>query len=54
MTLAFDIIMKSKHKCKIDNNAKKSCSVLTLGEKINITEELRNDVSTAAVGLTFR
>jgi hypothetical protein len=46
--------MESKHECKSDNEAKKSCKVMTLDEKIKILENLRGSMSVAAVGLIFR
>jgi hypothetical protein len=52
--LPLDSITESKRKCKSDNEAKKSCKVMTLDEKINILDKLRGGMSAAAVGLTFR
>jgi hypothetical protein len=46
--------MESKRKCKNDNEANKSCKVMTLDEKIKIPDKLRGGLSAAAVGLTFR
>jgi hypothetical protein len=46
--------MESKRTCKSDNEAKKSCKVMTLDEKINILDKLRGGMSAAAVSLTFR
>jgi hypothetical protein len=43
-----------KPKCKSDNEANKSCKVMTLDEKIKILDKLRGGMSAAAVGLTFR
>jgi hypothetical protein len=54
MILSLDSIMESKRKCKSDNEAKKSCKVVTLDEKIKILDKLRGGMSAAAVGLTFR
>jgi hypothetical protein len=45
---------KSKRKYKSDNEANKSCKVMTLDEKIKILDKLRNGMSAAVVGLTFR
>jgi hypothetical protein len=36
-----------------DNEAKKSCKVMTLNEKIKISDKLHGGMSTAAVGLMF-
>jgi hypothetical protein len=44
--------MESKRKCNSDNEAKKSCEVMTLDEKIML-DKLRDGIS-AAVGLTLR
>jgi hypothetical protein len=46
--------MESKRKCKSDNEAKTSCEVMTLDDKIKILDKLRGGMSAAAVGLTFR
>jgi hypothetical protein len=46
--------MELKRKCKCDNEAKESCKVMTLDEKIQILDKLRSGMSAAAVGLTFR
>jgi hypothetical protein len=54
MILPFDSIMESKHKYKSDNEAKKSCKVMTLDEKIQILDKLRGGMSAGAVGPTFR
>jgi hypothetical protein len=43
--------MEQKRKCKGDNEAKKSCNVMTLNEKIKILDKLRGGMSAAAVGL---
>jgi hypothetical protein len=51
MILHLDGIMESKRKCKSDNEAKKSCKVMTLDEKIKILDTLRGGTSIAAVGL---
>jgi hypothetical protein len=53
MILPLDSIMGSKRKCKSDTEAKKSCKVMTLDEKIKILDKLRGGMSAAAVGLTF-
>jgi hypothetical protein len=53
MILPLDSIMESECKCKSNNEVKKSCKVITLGEKINILDKLRGDMHAAAVGLTF-
>jgi hypothetical protein len=45
--------MESKCKCKSNNDVKKSCKVITLGEKINILDTLCGDMHAAAVGVTF-
>jgi hypothetical protein len=37
-----------------DNEAKKICEVMTLGEKIKMLGKLRGDVCAEAVGLTLR
>jgi hypothetical protein len=37
-----------------DNEAKKICEVMTLGEKIKILGKLRGGVCAEAVGLTLR
>jgi hypothetical protein len=34
--------------------AKQSCEVMTLDEKMKILDKLHDDMSVAAVGLTFR
>jgi hypothetical protein len=41
--------MESKRKCKSDNEAKKSCKVMTLDEEIKIVDKLRGGMSAAAV-----
>jgi hypothetical protein len=46
--------MESKRKCTSDSEAKTSCEVVTLDEKIKILGKLRDGMSAAAVGLTFR
>jgi phage gp16-like protein len=46
--------MESKHEYKSDNEAKISCKVMTLDEKIKILDKLRGGMSVAAVGLIFR
>jgi hypothetical protein len=46
--------MESKRKCNSDNEAKKSCKVMTLDEKIKILDKLRGGMSATAVGLTLR
>jgi hypothetical protein len=46
--------MESKLIRKTDNEAKKSCKVVTLGDKINIADKLCRSVSAIVVGLTFR
>jgi hypothetical protein len=53
MILPLDGIMESKHKCRSDNEAKKSCKVMTLDEKIQILDKLCGGMSAAAAGLTF-
>jgi hypothetical protein len=53
MILPFDSIMESKRKCKSDNEAKKSCKVMALDEKIQILETLHGGMKAAAIGLTF-
>jgi hypothetical protein len=52
MILPLDSITGSKRKCKSDNEAKKSCKVMTLDEKIKILDKLRGGMSAAADGLT--
>jgi hypothetical protein len=52
--LSLDNIMESERKCTSDYEAKKSCKIMTLDEKIKIVDELRGGMSTAAVSLTFR
>jgi hypothetical protein len=52
--LFLDSITESKRKCKSDNEAKKSCKVMTPDEKIKILDMLRGGMSAAAVGPTFR
>jgi hypothetical protein len=54
MMLPLDSIMESKRTCKSDNEAKKSCEVMTLDEKIKILFKLRGGISAAAVGIIFR
>jgi hypothetical protein len=54
MILSLDSITESKRKCKSDNEAKKSCKVMTLDGKIKILDKLRGGMRAAAVGLTFR
>jgi hypothetical protein len=54
MMLPLDSIMESKRKYKGGNEAKKSCKVIILDEKIKILDKLRGGMSAAAVGLTFR
>jgi hypothetical protein len=49
-----DSIMESKRKCKSHNEAKKSCKVVAVDEKIKILDKLRGGMSAAAVDLTFR
>jgi hypothetical protein len=46
--------MESKRKCKRDNEAKKSCKVIILEEKINILDKLLRGMSAAAVVLILR
>jgi hypothetical protein len=46
--------MKSKRKCKSDNEAKKSFKVMVPDEKIKILDKLRGGMSAAVVGLAFR
>jgi hypothetical protein len=53
MMLPLDSIMELKRKCVSENEAKKSCKVMTLDEKIKILDTLRGGMSAAAVGLTF-
>jgi hypothetical protein len=53
MILPLDSIIESKCKCKSNNEAKKNCKVMTLGEKIKIPDMLHCGMSTAAFGLTF-
>jgi hypothetical protein len=45
--------MESKCKCKSGNEAKKSCKVITLDEKIRILDKFCSGMSTAAVDLTL-
>jgi hypothetical protein len=45
--------MESKCKYKSDSEAKKSCEVITLDQKIKILDKLRGGMSAAAVGPTF-
>jgi hypothetical protein len=54
MILRLDSIMELKRKCNSYNEAKKSCKVMALDEKIKILDKLRGGISAAAVGLTFR
>jgi hypothetical protein len=54
MILPLDSKMELKHKCKNDNEAKKSCKVMTLDEKIKILDKLRGDMRAPAVGIKFR
>jgi hypothetical protein len=54
MILPFDSIMDSKCKCKHDSEAKKSCKIMTLDEKLKILDKLCGSMNAAAVGLTFR
>jgi hypothetical protein len=54
MMLPMDSIAESNRKCKSYNEAKKSCKVMTVDEKIKILDKLRGGMSAAAVGLTFR
>jgi hypothetical protein len=37
--------MESKRKCKSDNEAKESCKVMTLDEKVKIPDKLRGSMS---------
>jgi hypothetical protein len=37
MMLILDVIKESKRKCKIDYDAKRSCEVMTVDEKIKTT-----------------
>jgi hypothetical protein len=53
MIFPLDSIMESKRKCKSDNEAKKSCKVMTLDEKIKILDKFRGVMRAATVGLTF-
>jgi hypothetical protein len=46
--------MESKRKYKSDNEARKSCKVITLDEKIKILNKYRGGMSASAVGQTFR
>jgi hypothetical protein len=52
MILPLDGIMELKHKCKHDNEVKKSYKAMPLDVKINIVEKLRGGVSAAAFGIT--
>jgi hypothetical protein len=56
--IVYDIALghhyESECKCKSDNEAKKSCKVVTLDEKIKILDKFRRGMSAAAVSLTFR
>jgi phage gp16-like protein len=54
MILPLDNFMESKRKCKRDNEAKTSCKVMALDEKIKILDKLRCGMSAVAVGLTCR
>jgi hypothetical protein len=54
MILPSDSITEPKRKCKSDNEAKKSCKVIIIDEKIKILDKLRRGMSAAAVGLTVR
>jgi hypothetical protein len=53
MILSLDSTVESKRKYKSDNEAKKSCKVMTLDEKLKILDKLRGGTSAAAVGRTF-
>jgi hypothetical protein len=53
MILPLDSIMESKRKCTSDSEAKTSCKVMPLDDKIKILGKLRGGMSAAAVGLTF-
>jgi hypothetical protein len=46
--------MESTRKYKSDNEAKKSCKVMKLDDKIKILGKLRGGMSAVALGLTFR
>jgi hypothetical protein len=46
--------MESKRKCKSDNEAKKTCKVMTPDDKIRILGKLRGGVCAVAVGMTSR
>jgi hypothetical protein len=49
MILPLGSIMKSKRKFKSENEANKSCMVLTLDEEIKILDKLRGGMSAAAL-----
>jgi hypothetical protein len=44
---------ESKRECKSDNEAKKSCTFMTLDEKIKMIDKLRGGMCAVAVGLTL-
>jgi hypothetical protein len=54
MISPLDSIVESKRRCKSGFEAKRSCKVMTLDEKIKILDKLRGGMSAAAVDLTFR
>jgi hypothetical protein len=45
--------MESKCVCKSDNEANKSCKVMTVDEKIKILDKYHGGMSAAAVDLLF-
>jgi hypothetical protein len=54
MILPLDSCVESKREYKSDNEAKTSCKVMTLDEKIKILGKLRGGVCAVAVGLALR
>jgi hypothetical protein len=49
MILPLGSIMESKHKSQSDNEAKKSCKVMTLAVKIKTPDKMCGGTSAAAV-----
>jgi hypothetical protein len=53
MVLPLDSIMKLKRKCRRDNEAKESCKIMTLDEKVKILDKLHGGMGAAESCLTF-
>jgi hypothetical protein len=54
MILQLDSIMESKRKSRSDNEANKSCKVVTLDEITKIIDNMRGNMCAEATVVTFR